>query len=648
MCGITGAVWTDPRLAINDDALARMTSILEHRGPDAEGVWRKNGSPSGRVGVALGHRRLAIIGLADGAQPMTNEDESLAVVFNGEIYNFRTLRSELEREGRSFRTSSDTESLLRLYESDGLDMFARLNGMFSFAIWDAARRRLVLARDRLGQKPLYYRHEAGRLIFASELKSLVEANDVPRRIDPISLRYYLTHQYVPHPRTIYEGVSKLPPGCFLVWQDGAISVKPYWTPDFQSETSCEPIRRSGVLARGPLHQRLDETLSDAVRLRLQSEVPLGAFLSGGVDSTIIVGLMREQSLGPVRTFSIASPVPEYDETDYALQAARHLGTEHEVFRVEPDALELLPKLVRHFDEPMADSSAIPTWYVSEMTRRHVTVSLTGDGGDELFAGYPRYRAVQLAAQFDRYPRFVRQFLGHPIWDHLPEPARRKSALTRLKLFLGGLRYDDPIERYQHYTATFRHADAESLLEPAFVREAEQQEPFDESAFLREAFARCDRRDPVTVACLTDLTTYLPCDLMPKVDIASMAHGLECRQPFLDHRVVELAASMPIDLKMRQGVGKRILTETFSRFLPESIQNRKKMGFGVPLDHWLRGPMSGFARELLTEKRTRERGMFRPEAVERLLNEHVRATRDNAYKIWTLLVLELWMREWIDG
>ncbi len=637
MCGITGAVWSQPEKAIDAATLRRMVEVLAHRGPDGEGTYAEDlrvepGQPA-MPGVALGHRRLAIIDLAGGRQPMANEDQSVWIVFNGEIYNFRELRRRLEAHGHQFQTHSDTETIVHLYEEEGTGFVEHLNGMFALAIWDARQRQLVLARDRLGEKPLVYRLEPGRLLFASELKSLLEVPGTPRELDPQAVDAYLTYQYVPHPQTILRGIAKLPPAHLAVYREGRLDVRPYWQPDFQAEVVRSPEEDA---------RELRELLASSVEMRLESDVPLGAFLSGGVDSTIIVGLMQKLSRQPVRTFSIGFPVPEYDETHYAAIAAKQFGTLHQEFRVEPDAVAILPKLVWHYDEPMADSSAVPTWYLSQITREHVTVALTGDGGDELFAGYPRYQAVWLGSWFDRLPRVVRRVLAGPFWQKLPASPRQKSFRRRLRRFAEMLG-KPPLDRYLEWIAIFGEARRAALYEPEFLNSLADSDPLE---FLRARAALCSRRDPVTSASLTDLGTYLPCDLMTKVDIASMAHGLECRPPFLDHRVVELAARMPPARKFRRGHGKRILLETFADLLPEEIQRRSKMGFGVPLDHWFRGPLAGLTQEVLLDKSTLDRGIFRGEAVRQLVEEHLAGRFDHAYRLWALLVLELWQRQWL--
>ena len=663
MCGITGGVWTQPERAISRETLQRMTDVLRHRGPDDEGSycseWQLEPGSEARPGVALGHRRLSIIDVAGGRQPLANEDGSVLVVFNGEIYNFRPLRQRLEAAGHQFRTHCDTEVLVHLYEDEGPGFLQHLVGMFALAIWDGRQRHLLLARDRLGQKPLVYREEPGRLLFASELKSLLEVPGVPREIDPQALDEYLTYQYVPHPRTIFRGIAKLPPGHYAVYRDGRLDVQPYWQPDFNVE---EPLPAEEYA------RQLRAAMTAAVESQLQSDVPLGAFLSGGIDSSIVVGLMRQlvgrAGADVLHWLSRA----EYDETRYARIAAEHFGTIHEEFRIEPRAVEVLPKLVWHYDEPFADSSAVPTWYLSQLTRQHVTVALSGDGGDELFAGYPRYQAVWLAALARPFARpraaVARgQVLAAVAGERAAEVARpaweavRRSPWPSAGGALSGVDRHlrcGPAKRTLHraFADVSAARNGTARCDPAgtvtrIVRPSEPSRacpvPRD---FLAAAFARSSRRDPVTAVSLADLLTYLPCDLMTKVDIASMAHGLECRQPFLDHRVVELAARMPVGLKFRRGRGKRILLQAFADMLPKAILQRGKMGFGVPLDHWFRAELRNFAQEVLFDRRTTQRGLFRPDAITQLWNEHQERQLDHSSRLWALLVLELWQREWL--
>jgi asparagine synthase (glutamine-hydrolysing) len=634
MCGITGGVWTDPRKALEPDVLQRMIAALRHRGPDDEGQYRAASTigtgPAG--GVALGHRRLSIIDVCGGHQPLANEDGSVQLVFNGEVYNYRALRRRLEAAGHRFRTASDAETLVHLYEDEGPAFLTHVNGMFALALWDERRGQLLLARDRLGEKPLVYRHEPGRLLFASELKSLVEVPGVERRIDPQALDEYLTYQYVPHPRTIYQGFAKLPPAHWAIYRGGELRIEPYWQPDFRVE---EPRPMADAVAE------LRRLMESSVALRLESDVPLGAFLSGGIDSTIVVGLMSRLAGTRVRTFSIGFSEPEYDETRYARLVAQRFGTQHEEFQVRPDAVAILPRLVWHYDEPLADSSALATWYLAQLTRQHVTVALAGDGGDELFAGYDRYRAVWLAGLVDRLP-WARKLLAARCWQRLPASTRQRSVRRRWRRFAESLG-QSPARRYLEWISIFNATRRAELYTDEFRRSLSAADPLD---FLEAALDRAAGRDAVTAVSLADLVTYLPCDLETKVDIATMAHGLECRAPFLDHRVVELAARLPIDCKLHRGQGKWILRQAFADLLPEPIQRRGKMGFGVPLDHWFRGPLGDFAREVLFDRQALARNYFRPEAVRALLDEHQAGRFDHSYRLWALLVLELWHREWM--
>ncbi len=634
MCGITGAMWTDPKLAIDEPTLARMTDVLRHRGPDEFGEYRSElriQSPLEPLpGVALGFRRLSIIDLSTGHQPLSNEDGSIWLVFNGEIYNYLALRKRLEGSGHTFRTNSDSETIVHLYEDEGIHCFKHLNGMFAVAIWDSGKRQLILARDRLGKKPLVYRHQPGRLSFASELKSLLQVPGFDRQMDPGAIDAYLTYQYVPHPRTIFQCAAKLPPGHFAVYQDDRLEVKAYWNPNFSHETD---------ISEHDATSRVQELLEDAVRLRMRSDVPLGAFLSGGIDSSLIVALMQRNSSQPIQTFSIGFPIPEYDETGFARLVAQHLGTEHHEFQVDPDCLSVLPKLIWHYDEPFADSSALPTWYVSQLTRQHVTVALTGDGGDELFAGYTRYRAVAFGAWLDGTGP-LRSLLASRIWQHLPG-SRYRSIARKMKRFSAGLA-DSPVRRYMEWLAIFNEARRVELYNDDFLARLPDEDPVD---FVKTAWNRATFRDPVTCASMADLTTYLPCDLMTKVDIASMAHSLECRAPFLDYRLVEFAASLPIGLKFRHGRGKWLLRRAFENLLPRQIWSRRKMGFGVPLEHWFRNELKPLTQETLLDRKARSAEFLRTDTVKRLFNEHQSGKFDHSYRLWALLILELWMREW---
>lgn len=642
MCGICGAVWSGRGEALGEAALSAMMGRLVHRGPDDSGVHR-DGS------AALGFRRLSIIDLEGGHQPISNEDGTIWIVFNGEIYNFLELRRRLESRGHKFRTQGDAEVLVHLYEDAGEAMFSQLRGMFALAIWDAPRRTLVLARDRLGQKPLVYRRTDDRLIFASELKALLALpqEDVPRRVDPMALDQYLTYGYVPQPRTILEGVHKLPPAHYAVWRGDDFRVERYWSPDWNHER-----RRSF----GDDAAELRETLGEAVREQMAADVPLGAFLSGGVDSTIIVGLMQKAASRPVKTFSIGFTDAAFDETAYAEEAARFLGTEHHKFIIEPDAWETLPALARQFDEPFADSSALPTWRVAQETRRHVTVALTGDAGDELFGGYDRYRALAISEAFHRLPAAPRRWLAGAVARLLPQSGKAKSRLRAAQRFFE--RINEPtVDRYLGWMATFDESSRLGLYsDDQLGRLASRTAPIgdaelaDPASLLKRAFAAADYRDPAARAMISDILMYLPGDLLFKVDMASMAHGLECRAPFLDHRVVELALAMPLDrkLRLRPGRSKVILKRAFADLIPPSIQTRRKMGFGVPVGSWFRGELRDELIEVLLDRSTLDRGLFRPEAVRSLVDEHLSGRRERGHQLWALLMLEFWMRNYFDS
>ncbi|XZE54350.1 asparagine synthase (glutamine-hydrolyzing) [Planctomycetaceae bacterium SH139] len=638
MCGITGAVWSTPQRSISPATLAEMTDAIRHRGPDEAGshLETMHRDAGGDVpGVALGFRRLSIIDLATAHQPLSNESGKIWLVFNGEIYNFRDLRRRLEGSGHRFKTAGDGETILHLYEDLGTDCFAHLNGMFAIAIWDAEKHRLVLARDRLGQKPLFYAHQAGRLSFASELKALACLSDLPRDVDPVAIDEFLTYQYVPHPATIYRQVRKLPPGHFAVYQgDHPPRIENYW--DIQYDVEAPQM------SRGEAVTELRRLLADSVRLRLQADVPLGTFLSGGVDSSLITALAQSFREEPIRTFSIGFSVADFDETHYAAMVAQHLGTAHRRFEVNPDAVAIIDRLAWHFDEPFGDSSAVPTWYLCELTRQEVKVALSGDGGDELFAGYDRYRALWLSRQLDRF--LPRQWLGNPGWlDRWPDSHRQRSLVRRGKRFLEAFGQPPP-RRFMNWLQIFPERLRAELYTDGMLEKlaAEGSDPFE---FFHAAWRKVGQRDVVAKASLADLQTYLPGDLMTKVDIASMAHGLEVRQPMLDYRVVEFAARLPTRLKFRGRRGKLLLEDAFRDRLPKPIWRRRKMGFGVPIADWFRGPLKEMTTELLLSPDAKLSQYLDPQGVSRLLEDHVSGRVNHCYRLWNLLVLEKWLRRW---
>jgi asparagine synthase (glutamine-hydrolysing) len=635
MCGIAGGVWFGDEQRLDRRLLERMTNVLIHRGPDDQGLFLQSSHghpPDGpRPGVGLGFRRLSIIDLQGGHQPLANEDGSIQLVFNGEIYNYRELRRRLEETGHRFSTDSDSETIVHLYEELGDDCFSQLNGMFAIAIWDARQQRLVLARDRLGKKPLYYAATASGLFFASELKSLVCLPHLPRTIDHEALDLYFTYQYIPYPKTIYRDISKLAPGTFGFYQHGRWEVKRYWNIDWSKEYQ-RPMAE--------VIEEFTELLRDSVRLRLRSDVPLGAFLSGGIDSSLIVALAQSQLKAPIKTFAIGFAEADFDETHYAQQVADYLGTEHRRFEVTADALSILDQLVYHYDEPFSDSSALPTWFLCQQTRQHVTVALSGDGGDELFAGYDRYRALHWSRHLSGLG-LSKLLPPAGWWSRSAASNQSRSWMRRLQRFLEAL--DQPVvARYLQWLQIFGRAERWGMYRQDFIDQLPDRDPL---AFLETAWERSGQRDIVTKASLADLQTYLPCDLMTKVDIASMAHSLEARQPFLDYRLVEFASALPLHFKFRRGRGKRLLKDAFATTLPAAIWNRRKMGFGIPLAAWFRGPLRGTTENYLLSTDSRCHRFLKPAAVQALWERHTSGRSNEGYRLWNLLILEAWLRRW---
>jgi asparagine synthase (glutamine-hydrolysing) len=594
-----------------------MCAAIVHRGPDEGSI-----DPFGRC--VLGHQRLRVIDLETGQQPVADESGEIVAVLNGELYNFPELRADLRSRGHQVRGTGDTPVIPHLYEQYGTAFAERLEGMFALALWDGGRERLVLARDRLGKKPLLWTTLAdGTLAFASELKALLQLPGLRRELDLQALDAYLALQYVPGNRTPLRGVEKLPPGHVLVWERGQVHVTRYWEPRPFEETLLEE----------EWLERVREAVSAAVRRRLVADVPLGALLSGGIDSSIVVALMAQASTEPVRTFTVGFGDVRYDERFYARAVAERYGTQHEEVVLSPDAAQELPRLARAFDEPLGDDAALPTFLICEQARPHVTVALTGDGGDESFAGYERYAAVGFA---ERIPgRLAR--VGSRLVRALPgarrEPrstAFRAGRLLEAASLPGDRRYGRLIEVF-----------SDGLREQLWTEEASVTAK-DSAQLLGRP-----RSADVTGLQLLDLATYLPGDLLPKADIASMAHSLELRSPLLDHHVVELGLSLPASLKLRGREGKQALRRAFAADLPSEVSTRGKTGFGVPIASWFRGELRELAGDLLLDRRARERGHFRPETVERLLGEHGAGRADHAHRLWCLVMLELWLRTWIE-
>ena len=627
MCGIAGWVGSAP-----PDLLPAMLRQLKHRGPDGEGSRLE-------PGAALGMTRLAIIDLVTGAQPMANEDASLWIVFNGEIYNYRELRPALEARGHRFATRSDTEVILHAFEEAGEACVERLRGMFAFAIWDGRRRRLFVARDRLGKKPFYYWHRDGLFLFASELKALLCHPAVGRELDWPALHHYLAFGYTPGGRSIFAGVAKLPPGHTAVLEDGALHVRRYW------ELPPPPAAAAARPAPEELAHRVREELSEAVRLRLASDVPLGVFLSGGIDSSAVVASMRAVTSGRIATYSIGfgAGTPSWDELPYARAVAARFETDHHEEVLEPSVADLVPAVVDHLDEPFADSSAIPTWVVAQATARSVKVALSGIGGDETFAGYPRYAGVGLSEAWRRVPRPLRAAAARAAAPFARDAETSGNWPDRARRFLAGA--EEPLpERYLGWTRFFGDAALRELATPALAARLGG----DVAARQRAAFARAGFGDPRDGAFRVDLATYLPDDLLVLADRMAMAHSLELRAPFCDHRLVEWSLGLPPAAKMGRVATKTLLRRAFAAVLPPAVLAHEKQGFGVPLGRWLRGPLAPLADDLLAPARVRARGLFAPAAVERLRREHASGARAHGDRLWTLMVLELWMRAHLDA
>lgn len=633
MCGICGKLELDPGRPVDEGTIRRMTRVLAHRGPDDEGVYVEGS-------LGLGHRRLSILDLsAAGHQPMSSEDGSRWIVFNGEIYNYLELRADLERRGHRFRSRTDTEVVLKLYELHGPGCVLQLRGMFAFAIWDSPRRRLFLARDRLGKKPLHYSPGPKAFVFASEIKAILQDPDFQRDVDPVAIHHYLTYQCVPAPHSALKRIHKLPPAHYLILENGRIETERYWKLSYLPKIA---VRNERQLR--DLEMELVQRLEDAVRLRLISDVPLGAFLSGGVDSSAVVALMSRMGTQPVKTFSIGFNEDAYDELSYARIVAERFGTDHTEFRVKPDALEVLPKLVWHYDEPYADASAIPTYYVSKLAREHVTVVLTGDAGDESFAGYDRYVANDFAQRLQWLAPLLSARAMRRVIETVPHGRSPKNSIWRIKRFLKQLG-KPPEHRNLGWLTQFGSAEKKLLCTDEFNAALNGNQSEDlHLSWYREAEAE-DFLDRILYA---DVMTYLPDDLLVKTDIASMANSLEARAPFLDHVFMEFAARIPADLKLRRGQSKYVLKRAFRSILPEQILRRGKMGFSVPIDSWLRHELKEMSNDLLLSPQSLQRGYFRREFLVKMLEEHAAGKWNWHCEIWNLMMLELWHRTFIDG
>jgi asparagine synthase (glutamine-hydrolysing) len=622
MCGIAGIVDTAGG-RVEARTVRRMCDAIVHRGPDEEGLFAKDG-------VGLGMRRLSIIDVAGGRQPVFNEDRSVYIVFNGEIYNFLELRKELEARGHRFSTHSDTEVIVHLYEEEGADCVQKLRGMFAFAIYDERHRRLLIARDRLGKKPLHYAYVNGRLIFASEIKAILAVAPELGEIASDALVQYSYFGYVLDPATAFQQIKKLPPGHLLEFEDGALRVRQYW--DLPHYGTLRPSSEEEVL------EEMEQRLAEAVRIRLISEVPLGALLSGGADSSTVVALMARASSRPVKTFSVGFGHSDFDEAPYARMVAQKFGTEHHELFLEPDVVQTVDTLTSSIEEPFGDSSMLPTYYISCLARKHVTVALSGDGGDELFAGYERYRIHLRDRSFGWIPSIAGRWYREHIHPRLSQKIRGRNLAYSISLPWQ--------ERYLDGVSLRVFQREMGLFSEDFLCTAESSEsPFVQ---FRKLLDHAPADDPLSRVLYLDTKTYLPGDILTKVDRMSMATSMETRVPLLDHLFVEWVTSLPAEWKMRGKTQKYILRKLALRVgVPAEVLDRPKQGFALPLVHWIRHELKDMVLTILQEPRTLQRGYFNPRAVKRLLDDHFLRGRDQSARIWRLLMLELWHRNFVE-
>jgi asparagine synthase (glutamine-hydrolysing) len=617
MCGIAGIVRRDGA-PVSEPEIRSMCAAMVHRGPDEEGIYVGDG-------VALGMRRLSIIDLSNGQQPISNEDGTVWIVFNGEIYNYRELRRDLQQRGHVFRTASDTEAIVHLYEDVGARCVESLRGMFAFAIWDTRTRSLLLARDRLGIKPLYYAENGGELLFSSELKPMLQLPHVDRTLSWNATRHLFTFLATPASQSIVSGIKKLEPAHVAVATSGNdLRTSRYWSVNFEADESA---------SEDVLVERLRELLAESVALHQISDVPIGAFLSGGIDSSAVVGTMARLVPQPIKTFSIGFAEAGYDELRYARQVAAAFGTDHYDVVLKPDVVRIVEDLTWYLDEPFGDTSAIPTYMVSQLAAEHVKVVLSGDGGDELFAGYDKYLVEGRERRFDRLPGPLRRAAG-AVGSAMPEGMRGRRFLRHLAL--------DGAKRYLDASTLFRVEELHNLFADDAFEEIARHDP-------AESLGWFDRRDGDWLAAVQhrDLESYLPLDILTKVDRMTMAHSIEARPPLLDHKLVEFAATVPSRIRLRGGTTKYLLKRAMRGILPDAIIDRPKHGFAVPLARWFRGELAGFARDLLLSETCRQRGFFRPQYVDQLLRLN-QAGRDLDLQLWTMLSFELWCRRFLDA
>ena len=626
MCGVCGIVDLSSSPPIGADELDAMCKTIEHRGPDGTRTMIRDS-------VAFGHTRLSVIDTETGWQPIANEDGSVFVILNGEIYNFQELRKELEAAGHRFSTASDTEVAVHLYEDDGPDFVKRLDGMFALAIWDEPNRRLVLARDRIGKKPLFYSERPTGIAFASEVKTLAESDRLAgrgsREIDPVALTSYLAYGYVAEPRSIFSGISKLPPAHTLVFDESGLKIQRYW--ELKPETDSSITLEDAIAETRRLADR-------AVSSRLISDVPLGFFLSGGLDSSIVVGAAAQASSSKLKTFSIGFDEDTYSELEYARTIANRFDTDHEEFVVTADLIGDLDSIVHYADEPFADSSMVPMYYLSRQTRQHVTVALSGDGGDEVFGGYDRYIGLGLARKYHRIPGFIRKGLIGPLTGLIPESPGKRSNLRRVKR-LTHPATDTAVQWYTGWMQQFRTETHPAAFTPGFAEAVATSGGWHDH--MSAAFASLDAPETARSAGRVDTTTYLPGDLMVKADRMSMAHGLEVRSPFLDHHLVEFAATIPGEYSITGRSGKQVLKHAYADLIPGEISRRPKAGFTVPVAEWINGPLRDSTRNLLLAPDAEVAKVIRPEYIARMVEQHATRRYNHAVRIWNLICLETW-------
>jgi len=624
MCGICGRFNFGTGQRVTNAELKRMNDLMVHRGPDDEGTFS-----DGNAGIAM--RRLAIIDLSTGHQPISNETGDIRVVLNGEIYNFQALRAELEKKGHEFQTKTDTEVLVHLYEEEGPECVKRLRGMFAFAIWDRPRQRMMLARDRVGKKPLLYTVQPGWMAFASEMRCLLELG-IPKDIEYQAIDLFLSLQYIPSPFTIFKSVKKLEPGHFILIENGNIKTERYWDLPLDAKPATTDPEEAKVLIR--------EKLTEAVKLRMISDVPLGAFLSGGIDSSIIVALMSKLSDKPVKTFTVGFAEAEFSEVEYARQVADMYGCEHREIILKAEMSDILPKLAWHYGEPYADSSALPSYYVAKETKKHVTVALNGDGGDENFAGYHRYVAMKIAHYWDYLPASLRSGISFAA-EFLPEKTAPVDIFWRAKRFLRSGVFSELAVRHLKMACFFNEDEKDCLFTDAIKKELGDHQ-HGAVAYLRQFFSRSEGQSFINRVLYTDFKSYLPECLMVKIDIATMANSLEGRSPLLDNELTDLVYPMQDSWKLKGITGtKWILRETFKSLLPPKIYKRGKQGFGIPLGPWFRGDLRRYWEERCLSQKALARGYFKKEALMRLWHEHQSGKRDHGFRLWALLMLELW-------